>query len=245
MRSGERAHGRAAGAYRENTNPSSQIPLKTEAVRKIPHEPEPARLAADLEMLRDRALTAGAAEASIIDASRVVFDPAVTGRVVAATGYASYHWPLSFPKDSIEEAVAAFQKGILFRMTVAGTGETFPEYMGGKTFPEYMGGPIADAGHRDLYYRVYEVTAAVESAAFYSGYHLAMGLAVGNCRAVFCAREPGCPAMTKGRTCLHPYKARPSLEAAGINARQMARELGWQEVPDDETGFLVGLVLVY
>jgi predicted metal-binding protein len=211
--------------------------LKPETVRKVESRPDPARLASDLEALREMAIARGAAEASVIDAARVVCDPAVKKRVEASAGYVSYHWPLAYPKDSVEEAVAAYQKGVFFRVRPGGKS--------GEKFPEYMGGPIADPGHRGLFLKVYEITAALESASFYYGYHLAMGFAAGNCRAVFCADEPGCQAMKKGRPCLHPYKARPSMEAVGMDGRRLARDLGWQAAPGDDEGFLAALVLVF
>ncbi len=214
--------------------------MKAETLRKIAPVPDPAHLAADLEMLRGKALAAGASEASIIGAASVAIDAEVMKRVqgspaasTGSTGYASYHWPLSYPKDPVEEAVAAFQKAVFFRVAAAGSA------------PERLGGPISDRAERDLYYKVYEITAAVESASFYYGHHLAVGFAVGNCRAVFCADEPACQAMKRGQGCLHPYKARPSLEAVGIDARELGRKTGWNIIPDDGEAFLAGLVLVY
>ena len=74
----------------------------------------------------------------------------------------------------------AFDSGVFFRINT------------GARMPDYGGGPIADAAHRRIYRQVYEIVTAVESAAFYMGYHLALGFAAGNCRAVFCADEKRC-----------------------------------------------------
>jgi predicted metal-binding protein len=207
--------------------------LKPQTIRKVELAPDLERLASDIEALRETAIARGATEATVIDAARVICDPAVKKRIEGSASYVSYHWPLVYPNDSVEEAVAAYQKGVFFRLSPT------------ERIPEYMGGEIADPGHRELFHKVYEITAALESASFYYGYHLAMGFAVGNCRAVFCANEPGCQAMKKGRPCLHPYKARPSMEAVGIDTRLLARDLGWQAVPGEDEGFLTALVLVY
>ncbi len=205
---------------------------KPTTVRKIPAHVDPVQLEADLLYLKEKALSAGAADVSIIDAAEVIFSEEVKRRVTEADAYPSQHWPVDYPKDSIAEAVGAYKRGLVFRVNP------------GKGLPEYLGGPIAHASHRDDFRKVYEIAALVESAAFYCGYHLAIGLAAGNCRAVFCSEEPRCEAMIKGRACRHSYKARPSVEAAGVDARAMARRLGWPEVPVWESGFLAGLVLV-
>ena len=65
--------------------------------------------------------------------------------------------------------------------------------------------------------KVYEVTSKVEAHCFYNNYHLAVGLAAGNCRKVFCSSKDNCQAMTQGKGCAFPMMARPSIEACNID----------------------------
>jgi predicted metal-binding protein len=108
--------------------------------------------------------------------------------------------------------------------------------------PEFGGGPIQNATHRKSYLKVYEIVTMLESNSFYCGYHLAAGFAAGNCRAVFCQEEKRCLPMLKGKACIHPNKGRPSMEAAGMDANAMAKNLGWD--PLENRSVIYGLLLV-
>ena len=158
----------------------------------------------DLDELTTKAKKSGANRAGIIQAGDISLSPGLLDRTRARADYPSIHWPACYPRDDFEPALRAYQAGILFGV------EVDPD------MPDYGGGPIVDPLHVKSYRLVYELTALIESACFYRGYHLALGLAAGNCRAVFCAGEKSCRAAIKGRACRHPYKARPSLEAMGL-----------------------------
>jgi predicted metal-binding protein len=84
----------------------------------------------------------------------------------------------------------------------------------------------------------------LESESFYMGYHLAVGFATGNCRAIFCAEESSCWASVKGRKCVQPYKGRPSMEAAGMDSVAMARAKKWRLPKREGAPLLAGLVMV-
>jgi predicted metal-binding protein len=105
---------------------------------------------------------------------------------------------------------------------------------------DYGGGPVANPDHRQAILRVYEIVTLLESNAFYLGYHLTLGFAVGNCRAVFCHDENRCWAMVKGRCCIRPYRARPGMAAVGVDADAMARQAGWSW----QGPLLAGLVMI-
>jgi predicted metal-binding protein len=81
------------------------------------------------------------------------------------------------------------------------------------------------------------VVSAVEREALNKGYHLSLGLTAGTCR--LCAR---CDLKWP---CKHPWEARPSMEAVGINVHETAKnaglELRWN-VKDLMT--LTGLILI-
>jgi predicted metal-binding protein len=102
------------------------------------------------------------------------------------------------------------------------------------------------------YRKTFEIVSKVESEAFYDGYYLAMGFACGSCKSVFCPNID-CEALLPGGACRYPLKARPSMEAVGINAYAMAARIGWDIYPvgvsisPDEvpSGSALGLVLIY
>ena len=206
---------------------------KPESVRSVSPHIDPEQLKRDLELLRNKATEAGAADAAIISATEVVFNPEVKARIDADDGYPSIHWPLDYPRDNVEDAVQAYQRGVFFRVKVIDP-----------KMPDYGGGPISDPGHRQNYLQVYEIVTLLESAAFYMAYHLALGFSTGNCRSIFCADEKRCWPMLKGRVCIHPYKGRPSMEATGIDAAAMAKKFKWELPAGEAAPLLAGLVMV-
>jgi predicted metal-binding protein len=205
---------------------------KPEKVRRISSYIDPVQLKMDLEQLRDKALTLGAADAAVIQIDDVIFDPELLKRVNADGGYPSVHWPLNYPKDDLKEAIKAYQWAIFFRMKIDGD------------FPYYGGGPILNGEHRQWYLKLYEITAALESSGFYMGYQLSLGLASGNCRGVFCADEKRCWPMIKGRACIRPNMGRPSMEATGIDALSIADKLNWHLPEGGSYPILAGLVMI-
>ena len=206
--------------------------FKPEVVRCVPAHVDSAQLETDLAYLREKALAKGAGPCEILKKTDIVFSPDILKQVAADNRLPSAHWPLEYPRDDLNEAIDAYEWGIFFQLPV----ET--------DFPDYGGGPVDPPEHRQLYIKAYEIVTILESSAFYMGYHLAIGLASGNCRAVFCPDERRCPATIKGRTCIRPNSGRPSMAAAGIDARAMGRALNW-EMPSDNAVFLGGLVMIH
>jgi predicted metal-binding protein len=100
--------------------------------------------------------------------------------------------------------------------------------------------------------KIFEIVSRVESRAFYDGYYFAMGFGGGNCKLTFC-HDAECNAMTPGKGCRHGLKARPSMEAVGMNAFKMAADVGWDIYPigrsthpdDAPCGSRLGLVLIF
>lgn len=205
---------------------------KPGAVSRIAARDDPGILGDNLKQLHEIARQGGATDAIVISSGQVVFSSSIRERVNADDGYPSVHWPLIYPKDDIEEAIRAYQYGLFFRVW------TPPGIL------VYGGGIIDDIGHRNSYIRLYDLVTMLESVSFYSGYHLAMGLAAGNCRSVFCSDEKRCWPMLKGKACIHPNRGRPSMEAAGINAPAMAVQAGWDFNESSHEVLLAGLVMV-
>lgn len=91
---------------------------------------------------------------------------------------------------------------------------------------------------------------AVVSGAFYDGHYFSVGFGAGGCKIAFC-REVDCLAI-KGEECRFSLRARPSMEAVGMDVFKMAVGLGWDVYPvgggaESENvtmGMMMGLVLV-
>jgi len=205
---------------------------KPKLIRRIPPQIDTNELNKDLEQLRDQALASGAAEAAVITKEDVVFNREIRHKIEKDDSYPSVHWPLHYPKDDLVEAILAYQWAIFFRMDISGN------------FPNYAGGPIPDNTHRQLYVKLYEIVAEIESSGFYRGYHLSLGLASGNCRSIFCTEEKRCWPMLKGKACVRPNMGRPSMEAAGIDAVAMAKQRSWHISENAPCQVLAGIVMI-
>jgi len=183
----------------------------------------------DIKDLCRVAIQAGAWDVAIIGKIDLIFS---SDKSKAENSYKSAHWPVSYVNDDLQAAFEAFSSGVFFSV------KTPP------AMPSPGQGLVQDKEVRQILAKTYELAAKVESAAFYMGYSMSLGFACGNCRAVFCHNEKRCWAMIKGRVCMHPYKARPSMTAAGLDPVKMAKALGW-EFDNDEMGSLfAGLVMV-
>jgi len=205
---------------------------KPENVKQIVAQDDPGVLQKNLRLLCEKAKQAGAIDAVVVDSDQIVFSPAIIENMKLDDRYSSIHWPLTYPKDDIKEAILASQYGIFFRISsVPG-------------MPNYGGSPVDDIDHQNIYIRLYNTVTMIESACFYMGYHLAMGLATGNCRSLFCSDEKRCWPMLKGRPCIRPNKGRPSMEAAGIDSRSMARNVNWNFSENEKIPLLAGLIMV-
>jgi len=90
--------------------------------------------------------------------------------------------------------------------------------------------------------RVYEITAIIESHCFYNNFHLAVGLAAGNCRPIFCSSLYECQAMTIGKGCSFPMMARPSIEACNIDLEQLANQANFSNYHPNN--YYLGMIFV-
>jgi len=101
------------------------------------------------------------------------------------------------------------------------------------------------------YLNVYKIVTDIESMAFYDGHYLAFGFGAGSCRYTFCSLEEDCQAM-EGKRCRFSLRARPSMEAVGIDVYKMVVSAGWDIYPigsnakpsDIPKGVLAGIIIV-
>jgi len=196
----------------------------------------------DLERYRELALASGASEATIIPASSVTVDDRVRLKCTVPrclrAGETPNCPPNAPPLDLVRRALSRFSWAILFKCDLEateylpGTGKTKAERRRTLSF------------HRQSADVVYEV----ERQAYKDGYHLAMGFGGGSCKDYLC-QGMICQFMDSGR-CRFPHRARPAMEAMGIDVISLINDVGWGAYPLlDDLGLVpcaisVGIVFI-
>jgi predicted metal-binding protein len=140
--------------------------------------------------------------------------------------------------DLTRKIVKNFRYAIFFMLRVPSQELTNPD------FKQKKAGAISSIKQS-------QIIAKLESEAFYDGYHLAMAFGGGPCQPYLCADQE-CAALVPGQRCRHPLKARPSMEAVGMDAYLMATKVGWEIYPiggsvsssEIPSGNRLGLVLI-
>jgi predicted metal-binding protein len=194
----------------------------------------------DAEAYCALAVERGALAARVVSAAEVPVDERVALKcsVPKCFGYAASANcpPHSMKPDETRKLLSLFRCGVAFRLVVP---------------PEVIVRNRATIAQRvEAYRRVFEIASAVESAAFYDGYYLAVAFAAGSCKSTFCYDKP-C-AVLGGEKCRNALRSRPSMEAVGIDCYRLASGLGWDVFPIGSGakadcvghGTLMGLVLV-
>jgi len=211
---------------------------KTDArpfVIKVPEE----RLMTDLETFREKALELGAAAAEIIRASQIVVDERVRLKCTVPRCLRAGETPNCPPYapelDVVRKAFAKFSWGILLKTHL----DPIENYT-----------PKSGQEQNLLFHKKSgEIVYELERLAYKQGYHLAMGLGGGSCKDYLC-RGLICQFLDSGR-CRFPLRARPAMEAMGIDVVDLISKVGWEAYPLlDDPGQIpcaisVGLVLVY
>jgi predicted metal-binding protein len=210
-------------------------------VQKITVDMNEARLPEDLERYRRKALELGATQAVIVKAEDIPVDERVTlkCRIPRCFGYgASAHCPPNALKpEELREILQKYHWAVFFIMDVP---------------PEVIVRDKATIKERVAAYQlVFKIVSEIESQAFYDGHYLAFGFAAGSCRHTYCGQQENCQAM-EGKRCRFSLRARPSMEAVGIDVYKMAARAGWDIYPigsnakpgDQPKGTLAGIIIV-
>ncbi len=212
----------------------------SERIAKI----DPARASASLQSNAERyarmAVELGASAAQVIPVASVVVDERVSLKcaVPKCFGYGTCANcpPYSPSADQMRAILARYSVAVVLRLDVP------PEVIvRDRTTIEERAG---------AYKKVFSLVGALESAAFYDGHYLSVGLAAGSCKSTFCYNVE-C-AVLLNQKCRHNLIARPSLEAVGIDCFSLATTLGWDMFPIGSSvtaeqvpaGALLGLLLV-
>ncbi|MBI9074397.1 MAG: hypothetical protein JEZ02_03220 [Desulfatibacillum sp.] len=208
--------------------PNNDPPVSTKAHKFK----DPEQVRRDLEQFLKLATDHGARQSCLVSGNQLVFDKSLAKfrNSEENPDNLSEHWPVRMPLDSLWDSIRSFRNGIFF---------TCPAPLG---MPDLGQGPIVDAYYRQACLQLVSILTALESDAFYKGYHMAVGYGAGNCRFVLCHKEKRCQALVRARGCIHPFKARPSMKAVGLDASAMARKLQIPQTQDRVS--LYGLVMI-
>jgi predicted metal-binding protein len=182
----------------------------------------------------------GASQAEIIDPAIIPVDERVRLKcmVPKCSGFGSSANcpPHSMSPAQTGEILALFRCAVVFRVPVPAD--------------VIVRNPEKRKDLQAIRRKVYKLVSAVEGAAFYDGHYFATGFASGSCRSALCV-DQDC-AVLSGQKCRHNLKARPAMEAVGIDCFLLAVRLNWviypigssarsDEVPE---AHLMGLVLL-
>jgi predicted metal-binding protein len=199
------------------------------------------RLRQDLEKYRERALALGATQAKIIPVAEIPVDERVTLKcqIPRCFGYGvcAHCPPHTLKPAQLKELLQQFRWAVFFIKEVP---------------PEVIVRDKATIKERvAAYQEIFNMVSELESLAFYDGHYLAFGLGAGSCKSTFCGQEETCLAL-EGKRCRFSLRARPSMEAVGIDVYRMVAQAGWDIYPigsnakpeDMPKGTLAGIVIV-
>jgi predicted metal-binding protein len=177
---------------------------------------EPKRFSELIEI----ALKAGATAAKIIPSGRVVIDERVRLKceVPRCSGYGQF---LTCPPHVMSvEAFSRIRSGYRWGLLVQ-VEANIDSTDKGKGRIDRVVLKENTKLHYPFKLKLLEVVEAVESAAFKKGMRFAAGLVGGSC--VLCEQ---CVNDKSSETCRHPFRARPPMEAVGIDVIKTAQNAG-------------------
>lgn len=210
-------------------------------IAKVTVEKTREQLEQELEKYREKAIDLGATNAVIINTEDIPVDERITLKcqIPRCFGYGTgAHCPPNTLKPSeLREILKKYNRAVFFIKDVQ---------------PEVIVRDKATIKERvKVYQDLFDIVNKVESMAFYDGNYLAFGFGAGSCRHTYCGQQETCQALEGGK-CRFSLRARPSMEAVGIDVYQMVASQGWDiypigsdAKPDTITkGTLAGIVIV-
>jgi predicted metal-binding protein len=186
------------------------------------------------------ALRAGATAARIIPSRQVVIDERVRLKceVPRCAGYGQYLTcpPYVMSVEAFSKIRSSYKWGLLVQVEAKDIDSTDKD-------KGRINRTILKENrklHRSFKLKLLEIVEAVESAAFKKGMRFATGLVGGSC--VLCER---CVDDKSSDACRHPFRARPPMEAVGIDVVKTAQNAGLPiHLSSSENVVWTGLVLL-
>lgn len=174
----------------------------------------------DLELYREKALQLGATDVRIISARQVVIDPRVRLKCLVPRCHLYGETPNCPPytpePHQMREIVEKYDYAILTKNDVLPIEDFVDNEKWHKAHMAHQG-------------KTHRIVSGVEALAFNDGYYFAAGFAAGGCKTTLCGGRV-CQFLDSGR-CRFPLKARPSMEAVGIDVYRLVSEVGWEIYP--------------
>jgi predicted metal-binding protein len=176
-------------------------------------------LRGDLTYFRQKALEFGASVAEVIPADWVQIDERV--RLKCAIPLCPYYnksiyCPPHTPSiELMRKAVERYRHAILFALDVI-PAECFSDRSKKQAAAKWSK-------------KTFEIVGRLETLAFGRGYYLAMGYGQASCKKALCRQET-CLVLEGGK-CPYPLKARPSMEAVGMDVFRLVTKVGWEIYP--------------
>jgi predicted metal-binding protein len=200
-----------------------------------------------LQELCGYAIELGASRAKFFDAAVVVVDERVRlkCRVPLCDDYGIHlQCPPNVPSvNEMQELVAKYNSALLLQLDYPISGElkdiirnkdSVTEIYKSQAFKDEHRVPL-DRSRK----RLHEIVNKVEAKAYSMGFYFAAGFIGGSCK--LCAQ---CVTQQSGEPCQHPFQARPSIEAVGIDAFKTAKNIGFELAPPKDIVRWTGLILV-
>jgi predicted metal-binding protein len=220
--------------------PFGRSTMKTESIGSVHLTRTEEQLKAHLDRYCSLALELGASDAAPVRAGNVPVDDrvALKCRIPKCFGYGTCANcpPHSLSPEETRRIAAQYRYAVALKLDVPPAvivrdRETIVERV-------------------EAYKAVFDLVNRLESEAFYDGYYLSVGFGAGSCKSTFCYKN-ACTVL-QGEKCRLALRARPSMEAVGIDCYRLAVELGWEIFPigsDADArrishGTLMGLVFV-
>jgi predicted metal-binding protein len=169
----------------------------------------------------ETALEAGATAAKMIPSQRVVIDERVRLKceVPRCAGYGQFLTcpPYVMSVEAFSRILLRYKWGLLVQVEAQNINSTDK----GKGRIDRAVLKRNTELHRPFKLKLLEVVEAVEAAAFKKGMRFATGFVGGSC--ALCER---CVEDKKSEACRHPFRARPPMEAVGIDVVKTAQNAG-------------------
>ena len=193
-------------------------------LKPVPPQLTEENLHRDLERYHRMALDLGAAGAAIVPASYTTIDERVRLKcfVPRCPRYGETpNCPPHTPSLSeVRAALSLYSWAIVVKSEI----RSIIDYV-----PVHKDKPTRNRKTLDFHSETSKIVAEIEGAAYRDGYHLAAGFGGGSCKDYLCAGQI-CQFMDSGR-CRFPLRARPAMEAMGIDVIELTKRLGWTIYP--------------
>jgi len=175
---------------------------------------------ADLENYRKLAQEWGASAAAAIPAEWVTIDERVRLKCTVPRCMRAGETPNCPPHapdlDLVRKALSRYHYAILFKCDVG----PIEDYVPGK------GSGRDERRVLSFHEQSGRIASKLERQAYKDGYHLALAFGGGSCKDYLC-KGMICQFLDSGR-CRFPTRARPAMEAVGIDVLDLVNKAGWQ-----------------